>query len=264
MLIHIHIPKNAGTTVDSILKRNFGERYYDFYTDRNGKFLTQSEFIQLVKKIQPYTDVLSAHDIHPLEQETSKQLELNYFTLIRHPVERARSLYYHERRNTGKNHISQKSFHEYVQERSKEDRAISNWQTYNIGGEADFFKAKKILDNFALVGLVEKFDESLLLLREKFKKGLNKNKLINLNIFYQQQNISQSKIVTEPMGEEKTLEKLIEMNQEDLQLFEYASTRLNIEISKINNFQIQKNIFQTTNLLYNRVNQIRWSLKSLN
>jgi hypothetical protein len=30
--------KNAGTTMNTILKRNFGERYTEFYTQRQGIF----------------------------------------------------------------------------------------------------------------------------------------------------------------------------------------------------------------------------------
>lgn len=253
MLIHIHIPKNAGSTINTILKRNFQNRYTGFYTDRCGKFLSDSELITLITTLKPETTVLSGHDIRPLAPDASRELGVEYFTFIRHPVEWAISLYYYEKSFTsGQSHISQYPFDEYVLERSTQDRAISNWQTYNLTPNANFEDAQKVLEYFLVVGIVHEFDTSLILLRENIQNVLG---IPYFNMWYQVANISRNKKLTSSTIAEKTFKKLVEMNQEDIKLFEYAAKRLEQDANNIRCARFRTVFFKLSNRVYGRVRE---------
>ena len=259
MLVNIHIPKNAGSTVNNIFKRNFGERYTIFQTDRCGEFLTNSELIDLIENIKPHTDILSGHDILPLDAKTSKSLGINYFTFIRHPISRAISLYYYEKARTKKDHISQYSFREYIRERPKFDYAISNWQTYNIAGVLDFEKAKTNLERFSMVGLVEEFDKSLILLQ----KIMHQIGFPTFKIVYKPANVSQNKNISMNTLPKDLLRELVELNQEDLQLYNYTKIRLNEEAIKVQDFMLKTKIFKINNTVHKTLLTSKMATKEL-
>ena len=259
MLVHIHIPKNAGTTVNEILNKNFGKRYSHFHTKRCGQFLSDSEFIELINHHKPHADVLSGHDILPLDAEISKSLGVSYFTFIRHPVSRAISLYFHEKSRTEKDHISQYSFQEYVKERPKHDGAISNWQTYNVAGVVDFEKARSALDQFVMVGLVENFDKSAILLQEVMQKA----GFPNFIILSKPANVSQNKTLSIETLPENIFENLSELNQEDIKLFEYAQNRLDQDIHNLSSFKQKEDLFKIRNNIYNIYRTTGSSIKGI-
>ena len=222
MLVHIHIPKNAGTTIDHLLKRKFKDHYFEYYTDREGKFLSNQEFLELINNLPASVKCLSGHYIRPLELQKAKALNINYFTFIRDPIKRAISLYYFEQARTDKSHISHGSFSQYVEERPKQDNAISNWQVYNLTEDGQFESARNILDSFLFVGLVEEFDKSLILLND----SLQKNALTTLGTYYVPQNTSKNKILSKSTIDKKTLCALECLNEQDLLLYSHVKSEL--------------------------------------
>jgi hypothetical protein len=247
MLIYIHIPKNAGTTFNSILINNFKNKYYDFHTDRNGNFLSQQELVDLINDQKNNTAVISGHDIRPYEIDDKVGIKLDYITFIRDPIGRAISLYYHERAHSNKNHISQYSFKEYIKERPSHDNAISNWQTFNIVDDSKFESAKTKLDNFVFVGLVEEFDKSLILLQKVIKEKLHIN---NFNIIYTKKNVSRNKKIDKQNLDRSVIETLTELNQEDHKLYSYAKCKLSGSIKEIENFDKTLTTFKYKNKIY--------------
>ncbi len=254
MLVYIHIPKTAGSTINAILMRNFGEGYFHFHTDRNGDFLSDVEVMDMINSFQPRAQVISGHDIRPLDSTTSKSLGLSYFTFIRHPIKRAISLYHYERARTNKNHISQFPFDEYVNQRIKQDKSISNWQTYNIVESGKFEDAIDILENFMMVGVVEKFDISLIILKKYLQKPY-------FNINQKPVNISQKKIVSFETLPKQILEQLTELNQEDLKLYDYANKRLEKEAAKIANLDRKVKILRQKKYIISSLSNIKSDLK---
>lgn len=248
MLIFVHIPKNAGTTIDAILRRNFGRQYSDFYTDRCGTFLTEVEFIELIKSRSPHCTALAGHDFRPLNPEMSRLLNLHYITFIRHPVERAISLYYYERAHPNNpNDIALSSFSEYVNKRPLYDNAISNWQTYQLVGAVSLERAKEVLEQFLVVGLVEEFDKSLILLRERLYHVLG---LSHFRIVYQRMNVSHNRQITSASLPQNIRDRLLEMNQEDLKLFEYTRRRLHEEVQYLRHVAYKTLLLKTNNFMY--------------
>lgn len=231
MLIYVHIPKTAGSTMKSLLQRNFGRRFFGFYTDRRGKFLTDDELIQLVRQMYPAKEVLGGHDIRPLQEKSVQGIDLRYVTFIRHPFSRAISLYYFEKKHSVGSHISQKSFREYVKQRPTHDRAISNWQSFNISSRGSFEHAKELLDDFLMVGVVERFDLSLILLQECLGADYFHH------IGYTIQNVSKNKHYYIDNLPADIREELTYLNREDLKLYEYARKRLEEDLKKLSNVE---------------------------
>ena len=59
VIVHFHLFKNAGTSVDRILQRNFGDRWIEIEGPNNKK-LTQDALIDFIRE-NPQYDAISSH-----------------------------------------------------------------------------------------------------------------------------------------------------------------------------------------------------------
>ncbi len=229
MLVHIHIPKNAGSTMRQLLKCNFKSRLAEFYTHRRGRFLTDDEFLAYLSTLPDGTAALTGHDLRPLSPMVSAEHGIRYFTFLRDPIRRAISLYHYERKVAGSRdaqHVSLLPFEQYVEERPKYDRAISNWQVHNLSATGNLDDARYRLEAFLMVGLVERFDESLLLLRERCHER-------RLAVAYRKENVSAKPIVRLAGLSRNVLARLQEMNALDIALYEYGCQRFERDLRTV-------------------------------
>jgi beta-glucosidase/6-phospho-beta-glucosidase/beta-galactosidase len=99
------------------------------------------------------------------------------------------------------------------------EKRFDNFMTRRIAGNYDLNKAKRYLDEkFSFVGLIESFDESLVLMRnELFDYDINLN--------YQKKNVSRDKNygIDSKIATKKILEKVKRRNELDIELYEFAS-----------------------------------------
>lgn len=225
MVVFVHIPKNGGSTFrGSILARNFGRRHLNLYHEEPGYFFSGSEIEQLLSRYR--IDSISSHGIRwPLPRYRGVAY---YVTFLRDPVDRALSLYYHERRKTtGTSHCSQLSFEEYLDTRVHEDNALSNYQTYHICGGCDLEAAKDILRQFMLVGLIDQYDESLILLRKRIEEIYPE-----FSICYTKRNVSAERFLNQESLPGEVYQRIVALNSMDLQLYEWAKQSLNSRIQE--------------------------------
>jgi len=134
-----------------------------------------------------------------------------------------------------------------------------NNQTKMIAGVADADQAIRIIqDKHILVGLTERFDESMVML-----KALMAN---NLNISYKQVNVARSNTLAESLlSTESTRQKLIEANREDLALYDFVRRELypayqreygpSLEADVAQYRQTRENNFNAWNLTLSRLKQ---------
>jgi hypothetical protein len=101
------------------------------------------------------------------------------------------------------------------------DRVSHNFQTRQIAGVEDLDAAIALLENkFVHVGLVEQFDESLLLLRRKVGDP-------RLGIRYQARNVApENRLKREILADPRKRAQLEEVNALDLRLYEYVCREL--------------------------------------
>lgn len=224
-LVFLHIPKTAGMTLGSALRWNFrqGERIRLDTLDR--PLNEELERIPLEKRSRmrflwghmPY----GAHRHLPLRCE--------YITALRQPVARVISTYRYILRAS--NHVlhdrvmaAQISLEEYV-ESGLDTGQTENSQTRQLSGRqfgdldrAALEEAKRNLETFLVVGLTERFEETIALAR----------RAVGLRMpLYVTRGVSRPFEVSE-----RAVELIGERNELDLELYDFARDLFSEEIAR--------------------------------
>jgi hypothetical protein len=184
VVVHYHIFKNAGSTIDYMLQNNFGENWMTF--DKGlpaGKILPQ-EMAGFIME-NPMLQAVSSHQaMLPLPE--TPDTEVFPIVCFRHPLDRARSVYDFERKqgrnlgpvSKGADHAMRLSFADYLRWRfdSGKNGVVHNYQTIwllhekrygnHVITEKDFAKACTQLKSLKYFGLVEEFQHSVNLLAD--------------------------------------------------------------------------------------------------
>lgn len=169
LIFHYHLFKNAGTSVDELLRRNFGSRWatQEFIINRRDNVHAVADFIENnrhLRAISSHTAILPVPRI--------EGITIFPIIFIRHPIDRLRSAYEFERRqdaNTrgarlAKNH----DFRGYLEAllQPPRSRQARNFQTYRLSmnspGHGNYrARALQTIDKLPFIGLVEAFEESV-------------------------------------------------------------------------------------------------------
>lgn len=241
VILHGHIFKNAGTTFDWSLKRNFGEGFVDHRDDCEMRQQGAAYLLQYLMD-RPGVVALSSHHLCcPLPH--SSDIDFVPVFLLRHPIERIWSVYHFERQqqssSPGARQAKKLDLKNYTLWRMQDDvyPTIRNYQvrycTATGGGEhvqesaADLLEAEAYLRDRAMLGIVERYDESMVLMERQFaQRGLD------VKLEYLAQNVTAAgrahsrgeKIdaVRDALGADYALVQ--EKNALDLALYEYAQT----------------------------------------
>ncbi len=215
ILAFVHINKAAGTTLTHILRLNFFLKHFDvpsFMNSSRGVF--QKEGMKKILKINPFIGSIAGHSIRSFSNLSDLYPDVRYITLLREPVKRTISHYQYNVEKHGTN----LSFDEYL----KHDASF-NRQTRIIAGTTDLNSAKELLrETFFLVGIVEEFDEFLILLKKKLLP-------FELKITYKLKNVSKKNSAIRKNIEQtidQYYEKIVDRNKLDLELFNYVKNDL--------------------------------------
>jgi hypothetical protein len=256
VILHGHIFKNAGTSFDWSLRRQFGKGFLDHRDDRAMRAGEGRHLRELVRE-KPGLCAVSSHHMTGELPDLPDVRFLKVF-LLRHPLERLRSVYEFERRQPGQTPGSRaarsKSFSDYVAWRMSPDVAhtIRNYQTLYLAGfhgrasDADlaaiyFPAALEALSNATLVGLVDRYDESMVVLEDALRPHFP-----DIDLACVPQNVGQGKerraaaeaVVAATLGELGELQKtVIDNNSYDLALYQLASQALREKIAGIGDFK---------------------------
>lgn len=212
LICFIHIEKAAGITLHHIFKNNTF-RYITltpwsiWANDRENVFTAEEARIF---KLFPYFKGFGGHTTRVyLDYESAIGKPIEYFTFLREPVSRFISQYFYHKQIMNIN---------WDLETFLENGHFNNFMTKRICGKDDPDLAIQYLkEKFKFVGLVEKFDESLLLL----KNELNLN---NFNMHYEIKNVNVKKAKNEISA--KIIERVKEANQNDLKIYEFVKEEL--------------------------------------
>jgi len=174
ILLHAHLFKNAGSSLDWSLARSFDEAFLDHRDDeamRGNPGYLRSFLVE-----QRSLAALSSHWL-PLPVTPVPGREVFVVALLRDPMLRLRSVYDFERRqdvdHPGTRKARSESLAAYVAWRLQPETGpvIRNYQTRMLSGtfpgdddRAQFDAARACLDRLTFVGLVERYDESMVLL----------------------------------------------------------------------------------------------------
>jgi hypothetical protein len=251
--LHFHIFKNAGTTIEWILKKNFSKNAISVDKNDPQGLLHFDDVIEIMEKKQQIKSISSHQFRFPIYE--NKNYEFIPIVFFRHPIDRVISIYHFQRKRTdairpGITKAKELDLSGYIEWnlKTKNLMAMKNFQVLYLSDksvnskvdENDYKNALQRMKYSPIIGVVDKFDVSLVIAEEYLRKKFPK-----IDLSYRSQNVSfERKGTLEERLEEsldvidkKILENLMEQNHFDLMLYEEAKNELNRRKFKVDNFQ---------------------------
>ena len=253
MLAYTHIPKTAGSTLTEILIKQYGAKLISIIP-RKGQIYTYSN---LKEDLQIYKDpsCIAGHYLKPFVDFKEFNDKMEWFTFLRHPIKTFISLYVHQ--FTGKDAKYKIEFSDWMTKFNRKNRMV-NW----IAGENNLEKAKEIIEKkIKFIGITEKFDESLILLKEKFNfKSIS---------YVRRMKTRDPLLISNITNNLTRFEDQIMLNNSlDFELYHYVLNKIfpaQIESIGYNKFskllEMKQNTFVNKDINAKKINQITYKLK---
>jgi len=178
IILHYHLFKNAGTSLDHILKQNFGDKWVTREFPMNGG--NNTEMVEDWIRETPEAIAYSSHTMMgPIPQVEG--VRVVSVMLLRDPVDRIKSAYRFERKQQadtwGAQLAKEHDFEGYVRARLARpgDRQCRNFQTARLasivpGSNPELDRALAALNRLTVVGLVERFEDTISRLAERINR----------------------------------------------------------------------------------------------
>lgn len=238
VIIHYHIFKNAGSTVDAILKKNFPLGWGTVEGKPMTYKLSNEELLSYILE-NPKLKAVSSHEARPPAPNESN---LVFFPIlfIRHPIDRIGSIYAYRRSLPKATTRSTEIAHEmdmagYIKWclLHPSSETISNFQTTFLSkhadglyGQPDLEVAIKRVRELPFVGLVEFFDKSLLQLQGYLSEAFGG---LDLSYTVTNKSIGRMSTIQERLKNIETslgsslYQELLEYNAMDLELYDVVT-----------------------------------------
>lgn len=250
----LHIEKAAGTTLNEIMRNNFYFYYavspYLFNKNiDNQDFFLKKEELNVIRKLIPNFVAYGGHSVRLYEDYGEDMIK---FTFVRNPVDRYLSHYFYQKQVMKVDW----SIEEYLRHEN-----FNNFMCKKICGFDSFEKAKKIIDgDDVFVGVLEKFDESLILLKKFVDESQSADDFV---INYEVRNANTNK-----QGRELQLlmndyiDRINDNNKEDIKLYKYAEKKVSDMFCGMGDATLLLEKFRSSNkgFKFNRANIIGYKL----
>jgi hypothetical protein len=236
VIVHYHIFKNGGSTIEAILERNFGlsQGFATLHGPHASSTLDAREVERFLRRNPRVAAVSSHHVRYP--NPAIRHVVIFDCCFLRHPLERLDSLYRYSRNIDSEDWLSARARRSNAREFFRElidefPHIISNVQVTQIScagaftrlaNSHDLERAAKILEDAAIPGLVEMFDESLTAAEYFLKPAFPR-----LSLEYVHRNVTRMAVPRAHHRQERLMrlwgadlyEDLSRLNQLDLELF---------------------------------------------
>jgi hypothetical protein len=168
VLIHYHLFKNAGTSLDHALRQHLGDRFMAYERDRR---IEGAELLELLAD-HPGVVAVSSHNAW-LPPPVTEGMWAIPLVFVRHPLDRARSIYEFERTQPTDRpearmarRLDLRGYLEWRLDRlDGTDRTLRDFQAMRLApagsGDTELERALDAIDHLPFVGSVERFRESL-------------------------------------------------------------------------------------------------------
>jgi len=204
MLAQIHIQKTAGQTIRAILRKSFGPAHCDLIEGLD----RPADNLKWTARCYRRPKSIAGHAVRPDPVFREHFPEARFYTFLRAPLARSIS-HYQYLLERGSRHFP---FREWVE-------ANADYQTRRLAGEPNAEKAIEVLEStVGFVGLVERFNESLVLWR-KWTGAV-------VDIGYRSVNVARSNAVkANVLASDRNRELIRELNREDEKLYHHVADR---------------------------------------
>lgn len=220
LLIYVHIPKTAGTTLTHIIYDNYKKTVlYDAETHG-----VLPDGVLAVRHDLETADALAGHMWFGAHRYLPRPC--TYMTMLRDPVEQVISWFYFRYRNPTYKRYP-KGFDDYLQDCAFE-LEHSDVQTRFVCGQhpATLERAiRNVNEHFAVVGIAEQFADSARLMKQTFGWKVASHRPENIN--------HARPLVSELSNQ--TLRLIQSNNAQDIALYRYAQQRLHNQLSETPN-----------------------------
>jgi hypothetical protein len=242
VILHYHIFKNAGTTIDGVLENNFGAGFAQLHGRQHDSLVTNKDLVDFLLAY-PEIRAVSSHHLR-LPMPKSDGFVFFDTIILRHPLDRLRSIYdfYRRAQDNGDplvahaRRLDLARFMELLLIRYPHLVNDSQVNCLARGGRysrppsrTDLEQAHGIITNAAIPGTTEMFDDSLKAAEYYLYPAFGR-----LKLEYSPQNVSPDRAgnlderlrcMEQACGPE-IYQKLLEMNALDLELLELASIEI--------------------------------------
>jgi len=238
VVIHYHLFKNAGSSVDAILQHNFGDKWIEIEGPNNKKLTPEMMADHITAN--PDIQAISSHTAQ-ITLPKVPGVEIIPIVFIRHPLARIKSAYEFERKQDfdtpGSQVAKAGDFNHYMTWRLSTPTMtqVSNFHTYRlkdfktftINRDAHLFRQRAINAMKALpaVGMVERFNESMQRFAELIRPHFPDFELfeahVNTTSDPSKTLHAKLKAFEDEIGRETYL-NLVQLNSNDLELYHYA------------------------------------------
>jgi len=247
-ILNCHLFKNAGTTLDWALERNFGNGFCDH---RENVEMRQRGICYLDEYLHDNPSIISVSSHHmPFMPEHEGAYW--WLVLLRAPLRRIRSVYEFEARqpisSLGSKMAKKLNFSEYIHWRMRDDvpAVIKN---YHVRYLNNITNSARVIDesfvdrafsrlslNNVIFGTVEHFDESMVIFEEVLKEDFK-----DIDLAYIKQNVSRKK-TDSPLDylDKLTLDSqeiILKNNQLDIKLYDVVESELEKLTGNIPDFE---------------------------
>ncbi|MBW1881197.1 MAG: sulfotransferase family 2 domain-containing protein [Deltaproteobacteria bacterium] len=212
MIAFAHIQKTGGVTMNSVLRRSYGTRHCDVMpVGRYDTYLLETysgSDHRWTARLYPRLLSIAGHLVKPHSDLHTVVPEVRYFTMLREPLKRMASHYQHVVQKLGRTW----SFRDWA-----ENALLRDLQTHHIGGTGRFEDAAGILEERCfLVGLVERYDESLVLLRRRAGEP-------EMDIRYIARNVATDNSIRDGLLADPDHRRMLaDLNREDVKLYRFV------------------------------------------
>ena len=238
VIVHYHLFKNAGSSVDQLLKQNFADRWVAFDGETPNAIIGCKELEELISA-KPEIQAFSSYQIIPPLPE----VDANVYPIVflRDPIDRVKSAYLFEWKKQLGLDAPKGTLEEYIKEKftHKRRNSIEEFQTIrlsnthserfhditNVDDEKLLENAQTFIQSLSFVGLVDEFDRSVSLLQEFLKPGFPEFRKSDVKA-----NVLQDLSLTQERKREiiryelstEIYEEILERNQLDESLYQFG------------------------------------------
>jgi hypothetical protein len=211
LVAYIHVMKTGGQTMCDILRQSFPGRHCDLQV----KGVATADDLRYAKRFYPGLRSIAGHGVVPLSNLGEACGSIRFFAFLRDPVERCVS-HYQYRRN--KDELS--DFEPWLEKFANYQtrflsRTNSQQDPWAVAPDADR-AIEAIEQRVGFVGLQERFDESLVMLRRWVDDP-------EFDIEYRSRNVAtKSAVRKQLLGDLRTVELIRAHHAEDEKLYRYV------------------------------------------